>query len=131
MECRKTFEGTGEIGLPDAWWQVLVVSEEEKIRTEGTDGSEKISVSPKENTRMGKGFLEVFAARVFRFLRQRTLHALDGGIPRHKYEEFAASRGFPQEKHVPRVETVEGAANEDALHFFWRSMTYTLFSSRR
>lgn len=131
VECREALKGAGEIGFPDSWWQMLVVSEEEEIGTDGADGSDEILMSPKENAGVGKGLLDVFAAYAFRFLWQRTFHVLDSSIPRHKHKKFAASRGFSQKKHVPRMEAIEGAANEDAFHFFWRSTMYTLFSSRR
>lgn len=131
MECREAFEWAGEIGFLDSRGKVLVVAEEEEIGTEGTNGGDEVLVFSQENTRMGEDFLDMFAAHALRFLRRRAFHAPDGCITRHKNEKLAAARGFPQEKHMSWMEAVEGAANEDTLHFFWRSMTYTLFSSRR
>lgn len=131
MECREPFEGTGEISLVDSGGEALVIPKEDEVGSEGTNGSEKIFVVPQERVCMRKGLPNIFEAHVFRFLRHYPFYALDSGVAGHENKEFPPSRGFPQEKYMTRVKAVEGAANENAHHFFWRSMTYTLFSSRR
>lgn len=131
MECREPFKWAGEVGLADSGWQTLVISKEDEVGSEGTHGSDKIFVAPQERACMRKSLPNVFEAHVFRFLRHSPFYAPDSSVAGHENKEFPPSRGFPQEKHMTRVKAVEGAANENAHHFFWRSMTYTLFSSRR
>lgn len=131
MECREPFEGAGEIGLADSGGQTLIISQEDEVGSEGINGSEEIFVVPQERACARKSLPNVFETYVFRFLRRHPFYAPDSGIAGDENKEPPPSRGFPQEEYMSRVEAVKGAANEDAHHFFWRSMTYTLFSSRR
>ncbi len=123
MKRREPFEGAGEIGLADSGWQTLVISQDDEVGPEGTNRGEKIFMSAQKRACPRKSLHNVFEAHAFRFLGQCPLDSLDSGVAPNKNEEFSPPRSFLQEEHMSGMEAVKGAANEDAHHFFWRSMT--------